>query len=106
MKKLVLLLSLIFSYQSIAAVVAVPNQKISNLRIEGVAGFIGLNTAFEPSSNCGGRVWINLNEEIGRLKYSTAMMAFASGKIVSIRANNEGARIFNECQLYDIVVHE
>ncbi|CCN34330.1 exported hypothetical protein [Vibrio nigripulchritudo SO65] len=106
MKKLVLLSILAFSCQSMAAIVSVPSQKISNLRIEGVAGFIGLNNAFESSSNCGGRVWINLNEEIGRLKYSTAMMAFASGKVVSIRADNEAARVFNECQLYDIVVHE
>ncbi len=82
------------------------HQEISNLRVEHSYGFIGFNVAFSGSMTCSGnRVWINLNDEVGRVKYSTALMAFASGKKVVLRAlPSSSGLVFGACQLHDIYV--
>lgn len=55
--------------------------QVSSLRIEGTAGFIGRTT------------------------YANAMMAFAMKQNVTIRAHEDSAKVFGECQLYDIWVY-
>lgn len=74
---------------------------VTNLRVESSYGFIG--TA-QPLPTCGGRVWVDMNSVLGRAAYSTAMMAFAMGKTVAIRAYTESTHVFGACNLYDIYV--
>ncbi len=103
-----LIVSLTFTIFSLPsfAVESVPHQEITNLRVEGSSAFIGFETGFSGSSTCSGtRVWINLKDEVGRVKYSTALMAFAAGKKVVLRANpTSSGLVFGACQLYDIYV--
>jgi hypothetical protein len=105
-KTIVSLAFTLLSLPSFATVESVPKQKITNVRVEGSAGFIGFHTGFLGSSTCGGnRVWIDINDEIGRIKYSTALMAFASGKEVIIRADTSSVYLrYGACKLYDIYV--
>ena len=50
-------------------------------------------------------MWININDEVGRVKYSTVLMAFAAGKKVALRAHPSSHGLaFGACQLYDIYV--
>lgn len=81
--------------------------QVSSLRIEGGAGFIGLSQSFALPHGCGSgtRVWVDMNSPIGRATYASAMMAFAMKQNVAIRAFEESAKEFGECQLYDIVVY-
>ena len=105
-KKLVISFTFtLFSLPSFA-VESVPTQEITNLRIEGTAGFIGFNTGFSGSGTCSGtRIWIDLKDEVGRVKYSTALMAFAAGNKVSLRAHSSNSGlVFGACKLYDIYV--
>jgi len=105
-KKLsVILAALFMPILSSAEIVSVATQNLPSVRVEGNAAFLYLETPFDSTvSNCGGRVWINLNDEVGRVKYSTALMAFASSKAVNIRANSAAPKMFGACELYDIVV--
>ncbi len=95
----------IISFQSFA-VESVPQQEITNLRVEGTSGFIGFESGFTGSSTCSGtRVYINLQDEVGRIKYSTALMAFAAGKKVALRAlPSSSGLVYGACQLHDIYV--
>lgn len=79
----------------------------ANLRIEGSAGFIGLSQPFAQPHGYGGgtRVWVDMNSSIGRATYASAMMAFAMKQNVVIRAFEDSAKVFGECQLCDIVVY-
>lgn len=103
-----LIISLTFTILSLPsfAVENVPHQEITNLRVEGSAAFVGFETGFAGSSTCSGtRVWININDEVGRVKYSTVLMAFAAGKKVALRAHpSSHGLVFGACQLYDIYV--
>jgi hypothetical protein len=106
LKKLIISLTFtLFSLPSIA-VDSAPRQNITNLRVEGSAGFIGFDTTFSSPSSCKGkRVWVDLTDEVGRVKYSTALMAFAADKPVNIRANTSSTDLlFGACRLYDIYV--
>jgi hypothetical protein len=88
-----------------STVETVPKQEIANVRVEGSYGFIGFSNAVPSGSTCkGNRVWINLNEEVGRVKYSTALTAFASGKQVILRSFSNASVVFGACELYDIYV--
>lgn len=98
-----LLVGAALSVSAQAAVTRTVSGKIPHLRIEGVAGFIGLPESLSDSA-CGGRIWVDMNTEWGRSVYATAMMAFATKSTVSLRADNGGIRYFGECPLYDIVV--
>lgn len=74
---------------------------VSDLRIEGSYGFIGMAGHIQ---NCGQRVWVDMTNPVSRAVYATAMLAFSTGKSVVIRADDTGTRVFGSCQLYDIVV--
>ena len=87
------------------SVESVPKQEITDVRVEGQYGFIGFSNTFPSGSSCkGNRVWINLKEEVGRVKYSTALTAFASGKQVILRSFSNAPVVFGACELYDIYV--
>jgi hypothetical protein len=88
------------SMPAVAAIEEV-STTVTNLRAESSYGFIG--TA-QPLPTCGGRVWVDMNSVLGRAAYSTAMMAFAMGKTVVIRAYTESTHVFGACNLYDIYV--
>lgn len=100
---------------AVSALISMPAQaallsstgQVANLRIEGTAGFIGLSQPFAQPHGCGGgtRVWVDMNSPIGRATYASAMMAFAMKQNVVIRAFEDSAKVFGECQLYDIVVY-
>lgn len=87
-----------------AALLATSSQ-VANLRIEGTYGFIGLSQPLAQSQGCGSgeRVWVDMNNPIGRATYASAMMAYAMKLPVNIRAYEESAKVFGACQLYDIV---
>jgi hypothetical protein len=87
-----------------AALLSTASQ-VANLRIEGSAGFIGLSQPFAQPHGCGSgtRVWVDMNSPIGRATYASAMMAYAMKLPVNIRAWEESAKVFGECQFYDIV---
>ena len=89
-----------------SAVESIPQQEITNIRVEGIYGFIGFSTGFSSPSTCGGnRVWVDLSNEVERIKYSTALAAFTAGKKVNIRANERSRGVvFGACQMYDIYV--
>ena len=74
---------------------------VTNLRIEAGYGFIGVA---QDLPNCGGRVWLDMSTVLGRAMYSTAMLAFSSGKTVTVRAFDESQRVFGACNIYDIWV--
>ena len=76
---------------------------ITNLRVESSYGFIGFA---QSMSNCGDRVWVDMNTALGRATYATAMLAFSTGKPVIIRADDAGTRVFGACNLYDIYVSQ
>lgn len=97
---------LAFADPAQAALLSTTGQ-VSNLRIEGSAGFIGLSLPFAQPHACGSgtRVWVDMNSPIGRATYASAMMAFAMKQNVVIRAFEDSAKEFGECQLYDIVVY-
>lgn len=86
-----------------AALLATYGQ-VANLRIEGTAGFIGMAQPFAQPHGCGGcvRVWVDMNNPIGRATYASAMMAYAMKLPATIRAFEDSAKVFGECQLYDI----
>jgi len=77
---------------------------VASLRIEGNAGFIGLSQSMSSTSTCNARVWVDMTTPLGRSIYATAMMAFSTGRTVTIRASEESQRIFGECNLYDLYV--
>ena len=81
------------------------SSQVANLRIEGTYGFIGLSQPLAQSQGCGSgeRVWVDMNNPIGRATYASAMMAYAMKLPVNIRAYEESAKVFGACQLYDIV---
>ena len=86
-----------------AALLATASQ-VANLRIEGSAGFIGMTQPFTQPHGCGSgtRVWVDMNNPIGRAAYASAMMAYAMKLPVTIRAFEDSGKVFGECQLYDI----
>jgi len=96
---------LCFAVPAQAALLSSTGQ-VSSLRIEGTAGFIGLSQPFAQPHGCGGgtRVWVDMNSPIGRATYASAMMAFSMKQNVVIRAHEDSAKEFGECQLYDIYV--
>ncbi len=98
-----LVISAAFSFPAQAALVA-STGLITNLRIEGNAGFVGLEHTLSSTSTCGSRVWVDMTTILGRSIYATAMMALAAGKTVVVRAFEESTRVFGECALYDIYV--
>ena len=106
LKKLAAVLTLTIASTLAIAVESVPQQQITNVRVEGIYGFIGFDIGFSSPSTCGGnRVWIDLREETERMKYSTALAAFTAGKKVNIRANERSRGVvFGACQMYDIYV--
>jgi hypothetical protein len=66
---------------------------------------LSFSEPFEQGSGCKDKVWIPLNTEIDRAKYSLALMAYFARKTVTIRAFNEPAnRLAAECLLYDMIV--
>ncbi len=81
--------------------------QVSSLRIEGSAGFVGLSQSFAQPHGCGSgtRVWVDMSNPIGRAAYASAMMAIAMKQNVVIRAFEDSAKQFGECQLYDIFVY-
>jgi hypothetical protein len=99
-----LALAATFSSPASAALLTTTGQ-VANLRIEGTTGFIGLSQPFAQPHGCGGgtRVWVDMNSPIGRATYASAMMAYAMKQPVTIRAFEDSAKVFGECQLYDIV---
>lgn len=76
---------------------------IANLRIEGTYGFVGFAQSMPA---CGERVWLDMNSVIGRATYATAMLAFSTGKLVTVRADDQSTRVFGACNLYDIYVSQ
>lgn len=103
-RSFILLLSLL-SFNVFASVVHAPQQKITNLRVESYAGLIGFS--INPSdTDCINRYWVDLRDEVEKVKFSVAMMAFASGKKVILRANPLASKVYGACKLYDIYVVE
>jgi hypothetical protein len=98
---LVLLPGLLAGLPATAAVDGTPATVVTNLRVESNYGFIGFAQAI-PS--CGERVWVDMTTPLGRSVYSTAMLAFATGRSVVIRADNASTRVFGACNIYDIYV--
>ena len=103
------ILSLFFTVFSLSsfAVENVPNQKITNIKIEVSKGFIGFDADFPAGSTCSGkRIWVGLDDEVGRAIYSTALMAFAADKTVMMLAHpsSAGTAVLGACKLYDIYV--
>lgn len=54
---------------------------------------------------CGSRAYIDLSTPLGRTVYSTALLAYTLGKVVTVRVDDLAPRAFGECQLYDIVIN-
>ena len=91
---------------SASAAIATSVGQVASLRIEGMAGFIGLSNSMASSSTCGTRVWVDMNTALGRSVYATALMAYTLKQNVIVRAFEESQRIFGECNLYDIYVYQ
>ncbi len=105
-KVIVSLLFTVFSLSSFA-LEPVPNQKISSIEIEVSKAFIGFDADFPAGSTCSGkRIWVGLDDEVGRVIYSTALMAFAADKTVMMQAHpsSAGTAVLGACKLYDIYV--
>ena len=95
----------VFSSNVYAGLVSYSKQQITSIRAEGNVALLDFNIAPDSSSGCEDRVWIALDNEVSRAKYSLALTAFMSGKEVSVRAyDTESLKIFTECKMYDIVV--
>jgi hypothetical protein len=106
LKVLFLSLLAVVSYAK-ADVINAPTQKITSLRVEGSVAFVGFGTPFAETTGCAGsRIWIDLNDPIGRFKYGTAMLAYSTSKKVTIRANADAQKVFNAYRIYDIVVFD
>lgn len=86
--------------QSHAGVTSAASGLVTTLRVESTIALITLPTAL--GSDCGARVWVDLSTGHGKAAYSTAMLAYAMGKPVSVRADDAGQRLFGACRLYDI----
>jgi hypothetical protein len=83
--------------------------KIDHLRVESVYGFITMEGVLPWGDALGcskSRVWLDLRNEIDKIKYSTALAAMMAGKKAYIRVvdvpNN---LVFGACKLNDIVVY-
>lgn len=104
-KKILVSISMFVSVSANAGLVTLPTQSITGIRAEGNVALIGFSSPASVGSGCGHRVWVALNDEVGRAKYSLALAAFASGLQVSVRADNaESSKIYTECKMYDMVV--
>lgn len=103
-KAFVFSFAILIASSSFADIVSAPRQKVENLRVEGVAGLIGFSN--NPSSTeCTSRFWVDLNDEVDRIKFSVAMMAFSAGKEVLLRADTSKTKAYGACRLYDIFVY-
>lgn len=93
-------LALTMSFQA-AATLQHTTATVSNLRVEGSYGFVGVSQSIP---NCGDRVWMNMTVVQDRVAYATAMMAMTTGKTVVVRAHDDGERVYGACKIYDIYV--
>ncbi|WP_141101021.1 hypothetical protein [Roseateles aquatilis] len=70
-----------------------------------VEGSVGLFLIGSFGGTCGSRAWMDVTTPQGKAQYSTALLAFAMGKTVVVRVEDEELRMFGECRLYDIVIN-
>ena len=99
------MLALLCSANAFSAVISAPQQKIVNLRVEGTAGLIGFSKN-PTGTDCVSRYWVDLKDEVEKVKFSIAMMAFSAGKDVVLRADPEKSKMYGACKLYDIIIYE
>lgn len=88
----------------VGAVLLTTTGTITSLRVEQSYAFIGFSSNWQPSGNCGPRVWVDISSPVGRVAYATALSAFNGRQVVTIRAFEGSQRVFSECNLYDIVI--
>ena len=83
--------------------------KIAHVRVEATYGFITMEGVLPWGSRLGcstSRVWLDLQDEIDKIKYSSALAAMLAGKTVFIRAvDAPNNTVFGACKLNDIVVY-
>lgn len=75
---------------------------VQSIRIESGYGYVTLNA---PATNCP-RLYIDLTtaatSALNRAIYGDAMLAFATGKVIQIRAYDTDPMINGACKLFDI----
>jgi hypothetical protein len=106
MRYMIGILLLVLNVGASAAIVAVPTSQseINAVRVESRWGFVSFSNHAGPAACPANRVYLNLDNEIHRVAYSTALAAFMSGKPVAIRADDVPSKVFGACALYDIYV--
>lgn len=104
MKKLIGICVLLMSGAANATPTSTYAGEITGVRVEGATGLLSMATYIEDGEPRCNRVWLDLLKDEDKAAYSTALMAFASGKTVHIRAVKAGVPRFGACDLYDIYV--
>jgi hypothetical protein len=99
-----LTLSLLVTATPATAALVATNSPVANLRIEGGVGFIGFSQPMGDSTQCVGRVWVDMTDPVARSMYATALVAFQTRQPVQLRAYEDSQRQFGACQLHDIVL--
>lgn len=93
---------------SAAGIMLQTTTTVANLRTEADSyGFIGFTQPFAALHACGSGtwVWVDMKSAVGRPTYATAMMALGAQRTITVRAHEDSAKEFGECQLYDRVLH-
>lgn len=107
MKLFLLMFILSFSASAFSASTTFTG-KIQSLRVEYLYGFIEVDESlvFGTTHGCSNeRVWVDVNGEIGRVAYSTALAALAGQNTVKIRVSESSSNIvYGACKLHDIVI--
>ena len=83
--------------------------KVKYVRVEGNYGFVGMEgeLPWAEQLDCSGeRFWIDLNNEVDRIKYSTALAAMMTKKRLYVRVQTSSdTKIFGACKNYDLMVY-
>lgn len=109
MKRFILVLGLVILGTGLfAGVTEAKLAYIEEIRIEAGMAIVSLKDERLVDNENGGkthqRLWIDLNNPIGRAEYATVMMAFSMDKKVIIRGYTGNGYIWDMLKLYDICV--
>ena len=103
-KKLLLICAVLMSGTANAAVTSAYTGEITGVRVEGTIGLLSMASYIEDGEPRCNRVWLDLLKDEDKAAYSTALMAFTTGKVVQIRAVQASTLRYGACDLYDIYV--
>lgn len=104
MKGLAFTFFLFLSTGAHAAVTGAYAGEITGIRVEGSTGLLSMASYIEDGEPRCNRVWLDLLKDEDKAAYSTALMAFSTGKVVHIRAIKAGTLRYGACDLHDIYV--